>query len=349
MSYSAKFMQIYMDIKKDIESEYYAPNSYLPAERKLSEKYNVQRMTIRKALDLLIEEEYIVKNPGAGSKIIFKNSTDSTYPETILYIIPEHEFTQQYQPFHWEICLQLEQLCKKDGLNLHIMKLSESDTATDFLRRIQNLKGIIWVTPIDNAFFDIAKRKNIPSIVICNDYSDFPKINLDDFGGAYTATQHLIDKGCKKIVFIKGLDSYVNTPLRLKGYSTALKSNDIVIDENLILNGDWTYDSGYSGMNQVIDSGTEFDGVVSSNDMMALGAINALHYNKIPIPSQVRVIGMDNIQNGAIATPALSTVSFSQRDITLSAFIMLKEIMRDCEVPDEILIPGKLMIRNSSE
>ena len=83
----------------------------------------------------------------------------------------------------------------------------------------------------------------------------------------------------------------------------------------MVINGDWTYDSGYNGMVDLIHSGVEFDGVASSNDMMALGAMNALHIHNISVPSQVKVVGMDNIQNSAIATPALtvSTVSFPNR------------------------------------
>ena len=154
----AKFVQIYTEIKKDIEEEHYPCNSFLPSERKLSETYNVQRMTIRKALDMLSGEGYIEKKPGAGNKIIYKRS-GGTSPETLLYIIPEREFSQQYQPYHWEICLSLEKLCKTEGLNLHLMKLSEDDTIDNFLRRIQNIKGIVWVTQIDHPFLDLAVRK----------------------------------------------------------------------------------------------------------------------------------------------------------------------------------------------
>ncbi|MPN38189.1 HTH-type transcriptional repressor PurR [bioreactor metagenome] len=101
-------------------------------------------------------------------------------------------------------------------------------------------------------------------------------------------------------------------------------------------------------MTSLIHSGIGFDGVVGSNDMMALGAMNALHTHNISVPSQVKVVGIDNIQNSAIATPALSTVSFSQSDIALTAFIMLKELMNNRVVPDEILIPGKLIVRKST-
>jgi LacI family transcriptional regulator len=86
---------------------------------------------------------------------------------------------------------------------------------------------------------------------------------------------------------------------------------------------------------------------VGSNDMMALGAMNALYQHNISVPSMVKVVGIDNIQYSAISTPTLTTVSFSQWDIALSAFIMLKELMNGREVPNEIRIPGKLVIRNS--
>lgn len=276
MVYLPKSLQVYYKIKKDIEQHYYARFSFLPAERKLSELYQVQRSTVRKALEKLTEENYIIKKPGAGNQVIWSNAKTSNSAQSILYVIPSHEFEQRNQPFHWEIFTVLESLCRAENITLSFLKLNKNDTLSSLSHNFQAADGIIWVTEINPIFFETAKKNAIPSVLICNNYPDFPRINLADRDGIFMATNHLIKKGCKRIAFMRGLSSYMNTPARYEGYQLALRAHNITPDPSLEIDGDWTYSNAISAITDAIAHGLLFDGIVCSNDLMALGTIRAL-------------------------------------------------------------------------
>ena len=80
-----KYEKIAFDIKEDILSEKYKPNEQLPFEKELCEKYNVSKMTVKKALDLLVNDGLIIKRRGSGTFV--KDITEKEIQEMIKYVL----------------------------------------------------------------------------------------------------------------------------------------------------------------------------------------------------------------------------------------------------------------------
>lgn len=339
---------IFEDLKMHITSGDYALHSFLPAERILSEQYNVDRSTLRKALALLCEEGYIQKIRGAGSKIIATNCPNANVPSSIVYALPDMHNEKIAQPYHMEICNYLEEYCKQHQLDLVFSKISDTQDTPTFLTAPNTVKGIIWVSSINPAFLEQARSLGIPSIVIANDYPYFPRINIADTECAYTATSHLIQKGCKRILHLTGIDDYTCTINRKEGYMRALFTHHLSFTQELLLSCDWNFISSYQAVLKFIHSHTPFDGIVAANDMMALGALKAVLESGLQVPHDVKIVGIDNIQQSLMITPSLTTLSVSQKDIALTAFMFLNRIMEGLDVPEEVLIPGVLIERETT-
>ena len=90
------------------------------------------------------------------------------------------------------------------------------------------------------------------------------------------------------------------------------------------------------------------DGVLGSNDMTAIGALKTFQAAGLQIPQQIRVIGIDNIDEGKSCVPSLSTIAVSQKDIARTAYLLMLELLEGRPVPEEIIIPGHLIIREST-
>jgi LacI family transcriptional regulator len=154
------------------------------------------------------------------------------------------------------------------------------------------------------------KKRGIPLILFdrANDTLGVPSVVVDDYKGAFNATQHLILQGCKRIAHIAGQQHVAIFNQRLKGYIDALSQNNLPIDEDLIIYGKVTIESGRACMSQLLSGKPITDGVFAVEDFTALGAMQALKASGTKVPEEVALIGFANETFGAYLSPSLSTV-----------------------------------------
>lgn len=125
---------------------------------------------------------------------------------------------------------------------------------------------------------------------------------------SFNAVTELIAAGHREIAFITGsMDSPTGVE-RLSGYKDALTHYGIAINDALIVKGKWTPACGAAGVATLLSRKATFSALVASNDDMAIGAIKQLHNNGLAVPSQVSVIGFDDIAMAPYTIPALSSV-----------------------------------------
>lgn len=149
-----------------------------------------------------------------------------------------------------------------------------------------------------------------------NSESKVPYIDTDNYAGALLATQYLISMNRRRIAIITGrLDTLVRED-RLNGYSSALSQSGIEKDEALIVQGDFTRESGRIAMAGLLNRKVKVDAIFASNDEMALGAIDVLKDAKINIPTEVAVIGVDRATTGTAEHDFLSTLTINYKEIS---------------------------------
>jgi DNA-binding LacI/PurR family transcriptional regulator len=142
------------------------------------------------------------------------------------------------------------------------------------------------------------------------------------------ATEHLISLGRKRIVAFGAHPGEVigSAGLRLVGYREALAAAGLPCDESLVVEvGEWFRLQGSRAMHALLESGTEFDGVVAFNDLIALGAMRVMQEAGIRIPDDVAVIGFDDIDETRYTLPTLSTIDPGRGEIAEVAVRYLKE------------------------
>jgi LacI family transcriptional regulator len=134
-------------------------------------------------------------------------------------------------------------------------------------------------------------------------------VEVDDFAGAFQATSHLIDEGCRRVAHIAGQQHVNIFNLRLKGYVEALNIHNIPLNDDLIVYGKVSIDSGRECMNQLLSRPVVPDAVFAVEDFTALGAIQAIKAAGLRIPEDIAIIGFANEAFGEYITPSLSTVN----------------------------------------
>lgn len=129
--------------------------------------------------------------------------------------------------------------------------------------------------------------------------------------GAQAATEHLIERGCRRIAMIDGnLGAEVDvSTLRHQGYLRALEAAGIEYDPSLIVTIDrFTMRSGADAVHQLVERNVEFDGVFALTDSIGIGVLRGLSEVGIPVPQAVKVIAFDNVSEGEFLVPSLSTI-----------------------------------------
>jgi len=174
------------------------------------------------------------------------------------------------------------------------------------------------------------------------------KIMQSDFDGAFMATNHLIEKGYTKIAHIAGPKELSFTQERLKGYLAALEHANLPRNEDYIIFSGFSQANGYTDTLSLLSLNEKPDSIFAVNDRKAVGAIQALKANHIQVGVDIGVIGFTNDPIATVIEPNLTTVEEPAFEIgQQSCNLLIKHIKNKDHEPHDILLPSKLIIRQS--
>ncbi len=261
-------------------------------------------------------------------------------------------FNSWFGPIYSEIVRGIEQGVHAKGYDLLACSLygAENSTAYKYLRDQMVDGAIILTHSFDDQFLQSVASSDLPLVVLDREIRapHIYSILIDNFGGAFTATQALIKSGCEEVYFFSGpADSYDNQK-RQEGYIAALGFSKIPINPDFIITSDFTEEGGFEQMTNLLKSGVVPRGIFAGNDEMALGIIRAARHYGLLIPDDLKLIGFDNIREAALAHPPLTTVTHHKREMGLLAANTLFSAMANDETTDMLkIIPTTLITRDT--
>jgi LacI family transcriptional regulator len=136
-----------------------------------------------------------------------------------------------------------------------------------------------------------------------------PSVDVDNAQGARKAVNHLLELGHRRIAIITNAPlAYAASHQRLEGYLTALQGAGLAYDEELVRQGNFDEESGYTAISELMALGEPPTAVFVASDMVAMGALRALHEAEICVPHEVALVGFDDITAARFITPALTTI-----------------------------------------
>jgi len=159
----------------------------------------------------------------------------------------------------------------------------------------------------------------------------------------------LLRLGKENIAFISGRKEVSTASGRLLGYRKALQESGIAFREELVFEGDFTFKGGARAAQSILSSEIKIDAIFAANDLMALGAMEVLKRRGIKIPSEVSIIGYDDIWLSRIYEPALTTVRqpvFGMCELAVN--MLLRSIRGEKHVlPQKTILEPELVVRES--
>ena len=189
----------------------------------------------------------------------------------------------------------------------------------------------------------------IAKIVNCS------KVIINDRKAAYTATQHLIDNGCKRIAHFRGPLLPQNSIDRFLGYKQALVDNNVPYDPSLVyILDDMSFDEGKYFAEKLLKDHKDVDGIFIYTDLVAIGAITKFNEMGVKIPDDISIVGFSNWFMSSVINPRLTTIDQPGYKMGKTAFKLLyKEIKKKKEnLPPNfktVELQTELIIRESTK
>ncbi len=222
-----------------------------------------------------------------------------------------------------------------------------------YIQQIANglTEGVLIVVPLATTeYAEALREQNFPYVLI--DQADALDrswiVDCTNFQGAYEATEYLIQLGHQRIGFITGLMQIASASERLEGYKAALRDNNLPCDETLIVQGDYLQSSGYQAAQTLLALPQRPTAIFASNDLEALGAMQAIREHGLSIPDDISLMGFDDIPQASMTHPTLTTVRQPLDTMgRVAARLLLEHIENPQKQPRRVTMATKLIVRDS--
>jgi len=269
-------------------------------------------------------------------------------------IIPEAVTTLLTDPFFAYLLYGITKTCNSERYYLLLSLLNDPVGPEEMYRRVVrsgHLDGVIVAsTNIDDPLFAKLLRDGMPFVSVGRHPDERVNyVDVDNIGGARMAVEHLIRLGHTRIATITGPLRMAPGEDRLAGYRQALEAHQLAVDEQLIVEGDYTEGSGSMGMQRLLSASPT--AVFAASDAMAIGALKALREAGLRVPEDVALVSFDDLPVAAAVDPALTTVRQPMERLgSMAADLLLNLLENPPDVPapaHRIILPAKLIVRDS--
>jgi LacI family transcriptional regulator len=216
------------------------------------------------------------------------------------------------------------------------------------------LLGIVYSTIFTREVQAPALLSQLPTVLLnCHDADKrYSAVLPGEVNGGHTATEYLIQQGHTRIGFINGETWMEAAQDRLKGYRRALATADLPFDPALVLDGDWMSGTGFEGTLRLMQLPHPPTAIFCANDLMALGALEALKQKGLRVPEDVSVFGYDDQEISRHTQPPLTTLvlpSYEMGQVAVEQLLRLARMPGGVARPRRLLtkIDGPLVLRDS--
>ena len=353
-----KYNRIVGAITDDILSGKYVPLGPIPSERALMEQFGAARETVRKALDILDAQGMIYRRPGRAT-VVADSVADAK--ARIGVMISGCMYTEIFR----SVCEGIGKIAGREQVEVVFGDSSQADfdqsgaaaykVAHELVDR--RIKGVILqpvqfsstAEEINRNLVDIFRTAGVEVVLIDCDIvrsparGDFDLVGIDNYNAGRMAALHAVDRGAEKITFIarKGCaDTVYERWHGVKSVSGRVPVEGLYLDSV----------SDYPLIRRELSRLGKIDTVICQNDIAAMNVCTVLKSMGLDVPSDVMLIGFDDVVMAAKLKPGLTTVHQPCDDIAEQAFYrLLARIANPGLHPVRILCRESLVIRGSTE
>ncbi|MDR2435359.1 MAG: GntR family transcriptional regulator [Treponema sp.] len=314
------YRQIYEILASELNRGLYDEKGMLPSEKELCARFGVERNTIRKSLQLLVEEDRVIRRPGLGTELVKpREEADLNAAGDPVVLITQVDYlnTGKGESFHYKLIHSLGKRLGESGCNMLFKPVYKPEDFSELLCGVP-LRGIIFDSHNQNDYYRKMIQRGLPALSL-NQYTPLiTSIVSDNFGAAHDVARRLFQAGHRRIIYILGKPNYNSCQERLNGIRQFYADQGLQLDEEYLFGGDWLFGSGVDAAARILGMEKEKrpTAVFAFNDDMAYGCYSALTRGGILVPEDISIVGFDHTNRYVDVFPPISTV-----DVNLSVMV----------------------------
>lgn len=249
----------------------------------------------------------------------------------------------------------IEEIARQKGYHVLIYLTHESfESETSFVNSLSSgrVDGLLMSLSSETGNYDhiLELNKKLPVILfdrVC-DSAEMLNVTTNDYESSYAATLHLIEQGCRRIMYLLALKNLSAGKLRLKGYRDALTHAAIPIDENLVIDCDGDEKENSNLLKEAIKT-QQPDGLFSSIEKLGILCYHAANELHLSVPQQIKILSFSNLEIAALLNPSLTTITQPAFDIGREAAnLLFQRLEKKKAVPESKIIASMLIKRAST-
>ena len=346
--------QLRLLLMAEIERGTFLRGSRLPSERELAERFGTSRTTVRQAIESLVEGGTLVRSPGKGTFVSGPASEavppldpsagalHGTLPGTLALVISEDIF-EFIQVGYNRILVGVQKACQQSGYRLLFHVLAEDAPIVE-----NDVAGYMVVGGAPRRFLERLRAAGTPLVLVdllMNDRS--ASVGIDYAGGMRQAVTYLHGLGHRKIGFI----GFPNSEKYIAFWQT-MASLDLRYEPRWVAFLQFpdlqpSMLSGYRAMQAILAVEPLPTAMIATNDLVALGARDALSVAGIEVPKRMSVLGFDDLA-GETDRPLTTMRTDSAEVGRLAVRALLDQIRGETPTSNRITVPTELVIREST-
>lgn len=314
--------------------------------RVVNDHPNVRQQVRERVWQVIRETGY---EPHAAARSLVTRRT-----QIVGVIIPESVTILLTEPFFVRFLSGATEACNSNQYHLMLSLLNDpADQGAMYRRMVRggHLDGaIIASTRVDDPLIPRLLEDGLPFVLVGRHPNEqVSYVDIDNVAAAQMAVEHLIRLGHKRIGTITGRLNMTSGQDRLTGYRQALKTHRIPVENELIIEGDFTEGSGVAGAQRLISASAT--AIFTASDSQAVGAMKAIRLAGLRVPQDIALVGFDDMTTATAVEPALTTVYQPIEQLASMAIKVLLSMLEnssDAQSPaHKIILPTKLVVRDS--
>lgn len=258
-------------------------------------------------------------------------------------------------PFFTDMVRGVEDVAFANGYSLMLCNSDENlGKELDYLQLAQaeNMAGVI-LTPASLSETNISNltTSGVPVVTVDRrlDSAEVDRVLIDNASGAEMAVAHLAAAGYRRIGFISGPTTTSTGAERLAGYLSGVRQHNLPAGEDLIRHGDFHEEGGEAAMEELLRLPEPIDAVFVANNLMTLGALEAITHAGLAVPGDIAVVGFDDMSWAPLLRPPLTTVAQPTYEVGAETARMLLSRINGFTGPArELMLAPTLRVRESS-
>lgn len=249
----------------------------------------------------------------------------------------------------------IQNACKKYNRTLMLFSLDQTkgesyyQVSRNWLVNLMVILNVDYTRDISKDIQDLKNNDIYFSIV--TKYLGQEKVNsvcVDNYEGVRLALEHLVSLGHKRIGYISGDPNSADGPERLQAFRALSKGLKLDQDPELIVHGDFTFESGEREVQKLLDLKTPPAAIFAASDYMAIGAMRTMKARGLSIPKDIALVGFDNTLEAAYVEPGLTTVQQPLVQMGEAAVDLAVRSMENPSFePQTLILKPTLIVRES--